>query len=87
VSNYDGHKDRQHGSTANNIDHHAVLEGEMVTRVSKTRDPLSANGKDSSGDALLHTRAWCKQHNAQADARRPEDDSWKRQTQKTLTMK
>ena len=48
-------------STASNIGH-AALEGEMVTRVSKTRDPLSANGQDRSGDALLlHT-----QHNMHA---------------------
>jgi hypothetical protein len=39
-------------STENNIDH-AALEGEMVTRVSKARGPLSANGQESSGDALL----------------------------------
>jgi hypothetical protein len=44
-------------STANDIDH-AALEGEMVTRVSKTRGPLSANGQDSgSGDAPLYIHA------------------------------
>ena len=77
ISNYDRHKGWQYGSTANNIDH-AILEGEMVTGVSKTRNPLSANGQDSSGDALLYIHAQYKQHNTQADTHRPEDDSWKR---------
>ena len=63
-------------STANNIDH-ATLEGGMVTRVSKTRNPLSANGQDSSGDVLLciHAYGWSHStnniiHSTQADTHR-----------------
>jgi hypothetical protein len=56
-------------STADNTDH-AALEIEIVTRVSKTRNPLSANGQDSSGTALLYMHAQHKQHNAQADTHR-----------------
>jgi hypothetical protein len=59
----------------------------MVTRVSKARNPLSANGQGSSGDALLHTRAWRGKRNAQADAHRQKTAVGKRQTQKTLTVK